>query len=193
MENYINHVIEARRSIYPIQYTGTNVSDEVIMKILDNANWAPTHHYTEPWRFRVFTEKGLEKLIDFIIEEYKNNTPVEEQSEKKLKKYTEYPTQVSHIIAISMQRPSDVSVPEIEDILAVGCAIENIYLSLQEYKLGGYLSTGLGTYSREMHNYLSLKLDEKLIGFFFIGQFEGKVPRGRKRKPVTDKTEWIRS
>ena len=58
----ISEIIQHRRSIYPAIYTGEVVPQEVIQKMVENANWAPTHRLTEPWRFTVITQgKGSTK------------------------------------------------------------------------------------------------------------------------------------
>jgi hypothetical protein len=43
-------LIRARRSIFPKDYTGAKVPREQIERLLDAANWAPTHHLTQPWK-----------------------------------------------------------------------------------------------------------------------------------------------
>ena len=67
----INHLIRSRRSIFPKDYTGAIVPDSVITQMLENANWAPNHKLTEPWRFTVFSGAGLKKLATFQSECYK--------------------------------------------------------------------------------------------------------------------------
>ena len=39
---------------------------ELIEKILQAGNWAPTHHGTEPWRFYVITGDSRRKLGDVM-------------------------------------------------------------------------------------------------------------------------------
>ena len=60
-----SRLIRERRSIYPNMYSDEPVDDAVIREMLENANWAPTHRLTEPWRFVVFKGEGLRKLADF--------------------------------------------------------------------------------------------------------------------------------
>ena len=56
----INAVIRNRRSIYPKDYeTVKLIPDKIIWQILENANRAPNHKQTEPWRFNVFSGEGL--------------------------------------------------------------------------------------------------------------------------------------
>lgn len=187
----IDKIIHDRRSIYPIQFNGQKVADAVIQNILENANQAPTHHYTEPWRFIIFKEDRLKRLAQYFVDEYKLNTPATELNEKKIEKYQAIPSQVSHIIAIYMKRQAAKEIPEIEEILAVGCAIQNIYLSVNEYGLGGYLSTGTGTYSKSTKTFLGLEEDETLIGFFYIGCYDGNKPRGKKRGAIETKITYF--
>ena len=42
-------------------------------QMLENANWAPTHKLTEPWRFTVFTGDGLKTFAGLQASVYKNS------------------------------------------------------------------------------------------------------------------------
>src|SRR5688572_21354368 len=136
---WINEVIETRRSVFQQEYSGEQVSDVIVNQMLKNANWAPTHKLTEPWRFVVFTGDGLLKLARFQADLYKrvttaDNTYKEERYQNLLTK----PMQSSHIIAIGMKRDLKKSVPEIEEIGAVFCAVQNMYLTATAYSVGAY-------------------------------------------------------
>ena len=59
----MNLAIRNRRSVFVSQFDNNRkIPDEIILEILQNANSAPTHKLTEPWRFTVFSGKGLEVL-----------------------------------------------------------------------------------------------------------------------------------
>jgi len=97
----------------------------------------------------------------------------------------------SHVIAIGMKRSVAIQIPEEEEIIAIGCAIENIYLSLTAYGLGGYLSTGSVGFMKEEKSFFELEEQDKLIGFFFIGYpSDFSIPLS-KRDPVDQKVKWI--
>jgi hypothetical protein len=69
----INDLIRTRRSVFTQQFEpGKIIPDEIIWQALENANWAPNHKFTEPWRFTVFTGNGLQKLAEQQAEVYKN-------------------------------------------------------------------------------------------------------------------------
>ena len=66
-----SELIRNRRSIYPAQYTGESIKDPIIEEMLENARWAPTHKFTEPWRFRVYKGEGIAKLAEFQANLYR--------------------------------------------------------------------------------------------------------------------------
>ncbi|MEO9050322.1 MAG: nitroreductase, partial [Ginsengibacter sp.] len=115
----------------------------------------------------------------------------EKFKEKKLKNLEEYPLMASHVIAIGMKRTTSVSIPDTEEIIATACTIENIYLSVAAYGLGGYLSTGGITYLPEAKSYFDLEPGDHLIGFFYIGYPDIINNPLSKRGPVKEKVRWI--
>ena len=187
----IDKVIEGRRSVFQQQYSGEPVDDAIVRKILSNANWAPTHKLTEPWRFVVFTGEGLRKLASFQAELYKKVTTANATfKEDRYQNLLTKPMLSSHIIAVGMKRDEKKSVPEIEEIGAVFCAIENMYLTATAYGVGCYLSTGGVTYFDDAKEFFGLGSEDKLIGFFNLGMPRNDLPSG-KRKPIEDKVVWV--
>lgn len=187
----VNRLIRSRRSVFPKDYSGEKVPTEIIEQMLENARWAPTHKLTEPWRFRVFADEGLQKLAAFQAACYKqvtlaNGTFREDRYESLRTK----PMQSSHIIAIGMRRDEKNSVPEWEELGAVFCAIENMYLTATAYGVGCYLSTGGITNFDEAKPFFDLRSNDKLCGFLHVGCIKGTLPDG-KRSPLQEKVTWI--
>lgn len=189
----LNELIRQRRSVFPQDYTGEKVDDEIARQILENARWAPTHKLTEPWRFLVFTGEGLRTLAKFQSELYKTVTEKDGTfKEDHYQKLKTKPLLSSHIIAVLMKRDPRRSVPEIEEAGAVFCAIENMYLTATAYGIGAYLSTGGITYFEEAKEFFGLQEEDRLVGFFHLGIPKRNYPAG-KRKPVEDISQWIAS
>jgi nitroreductase len=188
---YLNEVIEGRRSVFQQQYSGEQVSDAIVHQMLNNANWAPTHKLTEPWRFVVFTGGGLTTLATFQAELYKKITLEDETfREERYQNLLTKPMLSSHIIAIGMSRDPKKSVPEIEEIGAVFCAIQNMYLTAAAYGIGGYLSTGGVTYFEQAKDFFGLGPEDKLLGFFHLGIPKIEPPKS-KRSPIETKVKWV--
>ena len=189
----INDVIRERRSLYPAQYSNETIDDSIIEELLENANWAPSHKRTYPWRFTVFTGKGLEKLAEFQSNLYKKVSQKESSfDENKFQKLSQKPLMASHVIAIGMKRDPKKSVPEEEEIASVACAVQNMHLTASSKGLGAYWGTGGITYFEEAKEFFGLGEDDKLMGFFFLGTLKiDKWPKGI-RKPYEDFVNWVR-
>src|SRR5687768_823153 len=127
----IDKIIHERRSIFPQDYTGEKVDDSIVEKMIENATWAPTHKLTEPWRFMVFTGEGIRKLAELQAAVYKSVTEADgTYKEERYQNLLTKPLLSSHIIAIAMKRDEKKSVPEVEEVGAVFCAIQNLYLTM---------------------------------------------------------------
>jgi nitroreductase len=186
-----NQLIKNRRSVYPAQYEqGKVIDDAIIEQILENANWAPTHAKTEPWRFVVFTGEGLKKLGQFQADLYKKVSEAKENfEENKYEKLLENPLKASHVIALGMKR--NAKIPEIEEVEAVACAVQNMYLTATVYNVGAYWGSGGVTYYEEAKAFFGLEAEDKLLGFFYLGHI-AKLSGEGKRNDVKTKTIWVR-
>ncbi|WP_291870761.1 nitroreductase [Maribacter sp.] len=179
-------IIKKRRSIFPVQYNDTPIAKADIQKILDAANWAPSHKKTEPWRFKVLQGDKKVELGEFLSNTYIDIT--EKPKQVKSKKLIENPKKAAAIIAICMQRDPLESVPEWEEVAAVAMAVQNMWLCATEMGIGSYWSSpGLIKY---MDEFFDLNEGEKCLGFFYMGYFDGEHPEAI-RKPIQDKVEWL--
>src|SRR6478735_2139547 len=166
----VNNLIHERRSVFPRDYSGQVVDDDIIRQMLENANWAPSHKLTEPWRFVVFSGEGRRKLGNFQGEFYKKSTMANGTfNDERYHGLLTKPMESSHVIAIGMKRDEKKSVPEWEELGAVFCAIQNMYLTATAYGIGCYLSTGGVTFFEEANAVFGLSPEDRIVGFFNIG------------------------
>ncbi|WP_400192262.1 nitroreductase [Hymenobacter sp. B81] len=183
-----NRLVRARRSIHPPQFVpGQPVPDSIVRQMLENANWAPTHKRTEPWRFVVFSGAGLRRLADFQAALYLEHLG-ERADEKKYRKLKDGPMLCSHVIAIGLKRHPEV--PEVEEIEAVACAVQNLHLTATAYGLGGYWASGGITYLEAAKPFFGLGLHDRLLGFFSLGYVQ-QEPGRNIRRPVEEKVSWV--
>lgn len=185
----VNQLIRKRRSISPNSFVqGKQIPREIIEDLLENANWAPTHRMTEPWRFKVMTGDSLNTLSEYLGDYYEKNTPQEKYSEMKHKKTMKKPLQSSHVIAICMQRDSKESVPLGEEIAAVAMAVQNIWLSGLAHGIGMYWSSPKSMYNAS--GFLGLQEGESCLGVLYMGYYEGEECVG-KRQAIAEKVVWM--
>lgn len=181
----IFELIKKRRSVFPPQYIDKPIARGDVEKILEAANWAPTHKKTEPWRFKVLQGESRGKLGLFLSLKYLETEP--KPKEFKVKKLMENPKKAGAIIAICMQRDPLESLPEWEEIAATAMAVQNMWLCCTEMGIGCYWSSpGLIKY---MDEFFEMNEGEKCLGFFYMGYYEGEISEAT-RTPIQDKVVW---
>ena len=186
-------LIQNRQSLYPAQMeAGLKIPDEDIWKLLNNANYAPSHKRTEPWRYIVFSGNSLINFFEKMGSIYKAITPKEAFDYRKIEKFNSKAKTLSHLIAICMKRDEKEVVPEEEEAYAVACSVQNILLSMKPLNIIGYWGTGKIAFSKEMKTFLALKDKDKCMGFLQLGVPKSGLPEIPKKQLTTiaEKVEW---
>mgnify|MGYP000182060918 FL=1 len=184
----VRSLLRNRSSIFPAMYTDEPVDDAIIQDMLENANWAPNHKKTEPWRFKVIKGNARNRLAEVLSSTYKSITSTESFSEKKFNKLSKIPMRAGAIIAICMQRDPNESLPEWEELAAVSMAVQNMWLTATSYGLGGYWSSpGL---IKHLGEFLGLEEGERCLGLFYLAHHNApEIPR--ERGAIEEKVEWL--
>ena len=188
----INHIITTRRTIKPKMMPNRDIPLDILQQMLENANWAPTHGMTEPWRFSVFMGAAREKLASFLAETYKAITPVEIFKPNKYEGMRENAMLAPAVIAIGMKRQPSKKISELDEIQAVACAVQNMHLTATAHGLGGFWSTNIAAVSSEMAAYIGLDKEDRALGLFYVGYPKVDWPTG-SRQPIEDKVRWVQT
>ena len=187
----VNRLIHNRRSVFPKDFSGEPVSREEIEQLIENAHWAPNHGKTEPWFFKIFTGAGLKRFADAQAEIYKEGSSPDKYKPEKYEKLRKKPLRCTHIIAICMKKGDNPKIPELEEIEAVSCAVQNLWLTATAMGLAGYWSSGGPTYFDGMRDFLGLGEEDKCLGFFYLGKPANGWPRGERLTSWRSKMEWV--
>jgi nitroreductase len=180
-------LIRSRRSIFPPSYIEKPIDKETLVALLENANFAPTHRITQPWRFTVFTGEGLVRLADFMGENYRQTTSPDSFSQAKLDVTRDKILRAGAVIAINMQVHPHL-VPEWEEVAATAAAVQNIWLSAWERGIGGYWSSPGGALG-PLAEFMGLPENQKNLGLFYLGYHAAPVV-GARRSPIEEKVVW---
>ncbi|SEL60447.1 nitroreductase family protein [Parapedobacter koreensis] len=181
----IQHIMQHRRSIFPVSYTKKEITKDTLIQLLECANTAPTHKLTQPWRFVVFREEGLTRLANQLADLYKALTPAEQFLQKKYENTREKILQSGAVIAIVASYSG--AVPQWEELAATACAVQNLWLAASAAGIGGYWSSPGAI--KHVGDFLALAGNEECLGFFYMG-YHDEPPRTGNRKPVTEKISW---
>jgi nitroreductase len=185
----LTDLIKRRRSVFPVSYTKEAVPVDIIERILESANYAPTHKLTQPWRFIVFRNEGKTKFGHELARLYMEITPKHQFLQKKYDSIIEKAEQASCVIALNLKLHTD-KVPEWEELAALACAVQNMALTAEALHVGAYWSSpGM---IANLNDYLNLAQDEKCYGLFYMG-YHNEQPRTALRSPIAEKIKWIES
>jgi nitroreductase len=188
----ISAIIRNRRTVKPgLMDPGREIPRELLDEIFENANWAPTHGFTEPWRFKVFTGDSRRTLAENYQRLYKETTLEGEFRPEKYEKFGINPQIAPVVVAICMARGDNPKIPEIEEIEAVACAVQNMHLTAAAAGLGAFWSSPPVLGCDGMRDFLGLRECDRCLGLFYLGWLkEGEAWPTGSRKPTADKVEW---
>jgi nitroreductase len=188
--NVLAELIVNRRSTKPAGFNGKKIDDQQIIQLLTLANWAPTHGFTEPWRFIVYTGDAVKRFSVDQAELYKLHEPAATFNAAKYEKQLHNGDKTSHLIAVYMKRGANPNIPELEEICATAAAVENILLGAEALGIAVLWSTGGMVLKPAMKEYLELGEADKMIGLLSLGYTDEGVRPGR-RGSVEEKTKWV--
>ena len=186
----LNNLIRSRRSTKPRLFNGNKIDDLIIWQILENSNWAPNHGLTQPWRYKVFSGSGLNKLAEFQAELYQKNTPLEKFKSEKYERMKTNILKSSHIIVICMKRQESEKILEVEEVEAVACSVQNMALTAAAYEICSFWGSGGVTYTQELKEFLGLGEKDKCLGYLYLGYSDNPTQKSR-RESIQSKVEWI--
>lgn len=179
---WIERLVNDRRSIKPADFDPERPVDcEQLEWLLRLAQRAPTHGLTEPWRFAVFTGPSRQRLGRHLQDLYRDATPEPRQQPQKLAKLATTPPLSPVVIVIGVGWDVSGKIPQIEEVAATACAVQNLHLAATALGLAGYWSSPACLYHANGPAHLGLadQMDQ-LLGLFYLGW-----PRQGLHRPAT--------
>lgn len=173
------NLIRSRRT--QKDFTGAALSEPEIRLLLEAANWAPNHRLNQPWRFRVFTQKGCKSLI----ESFRSSLNPED-----LKAFEQPLTRIEKIgalIFVSHQIDANEAI-NLENYAATCAGIQNMLLMAESMGYQSYWSTSKFFNHSSMLKLIDFKDSERLVGALWFGRGE-KSLQAKTRKAAEEFTQ----
>ncbi|SHG71855.1 Nitroreductase [Chryseobacterium oranimense] len=161
----LKQIIEQRRSIFPKDYSETEISQEILDEILHSATLAPNHKRTKPWRFKIFRGEEKAKLASEMQAIYKATQPEQTFLEKKYQDIGFKINKADAVVSIVVNFSG--MVPEWEEIAAVSMAVQNMYLTCTANNIGCYWSSP--AIVNHLKESLTIEENQKCLGLFYMG------------------------
>ncbi|MDQ6745626.1 MAG: nitroreductase [Actinomycetota bacterium] len=145
----LQHAIRTRRTHKA--FAPDPVPPRLLDELLELGRWAPNHHLTSPWRFRVLGPQALAAL----------KQAAEPEAAPKLDRA---PT----LVVVSSVRAED-PVQDEEDLLASGCATYAVLLAAHDRGLAGYWRTPGVLRTPEGLRALGIPARERFVALVHLG------------------------
>ena len=144
-------------------YGPAPVDRELLRELLELARWAPNHHLTNPWRFRVLGPRTREGLMELA----------ESEAPGSAAKLRRAPTLVA-VTALASGDPAQ----DREDLLATGVAAYIVLLGAHARGLAAYWRTVPLLDDPRARALLGIAPEETPVGLLYLGEAvqEQRVP-----------------
>ena len=153
-------------------YGSEPVDRQTLGELLDLGRWAPNHHLTNPWRFRVVGPGALARLKEAAGAEAAG-------------KLDRAPT----LVAVSVVRGGDPVADE-EDLCAAACAAYIVLVAAHGRGLASYWRTPEVLRTPEGRAALGIGDDEHVIGLLHLGPAR-QDQRTPERAPARDVVNFL--
>jgi nitroreductase len=141
------------------------VPHETLDELFALARWAPNHHLTQPWRFRVLGSETLARLKEA-------GGPTEAL------KLDRAPT----LVVASAKLSGDL-VQDEEDLHATACAVYAVLLGAQARGLASYWRTPAVLRTKRGRDAVGLPDGERFVGLIHLGPPRSEPARKERRPP----------
>lgn len=148
--------------------TAPGPTPEQIARLMQAADHAPDHGRLKPWRFIEVNGPQRETLANAVAEARRDRIPdySDEQMELEREKIRRSPY---ILVAACVVRRDIPKVPEIEQVIAVAAAVENLLLAASDLKIGAMWKTGPAAYSPRVKAAVGLAADDHIVAILHLG------------------------
>lgn len=161
-------VMAERRSFKPKVLGPPYPDRRVIEACVAAALTAPDHAMLRPWRLLAIDARGKARLEDAFAAAAREADPNagEETLRDARRKAFDCPCLIA---AIAVLDPGHPHIPESEQWIAVGAALDHFLLAAHAHGFAGTILSGKRVASRALRQALGIEESERLVGFISLG------------------------
>lgn len=148
---------------------------DVLDNIFKAALRTPDHLVLKPWRFLVVSAEGRKRLGQLFAEAAHSDDA--DITQDQLQRERVKPMRAPLIVIAVAVTQTHSAVPEIEQLISAGAAVNNMMLSAHCQGIGAMWRTGAMAYHPIVKEGLGVAEHEQIVGFLYLGHVKG---RGKK-------------
>jgi len=169
--------------VSPAALDAPGPSGDTLQRILEAAVAAPDHGRMRPWRFILIEGAARDKFGTLLAESLSRREPMAPAGKLDAERKKALRAPLIVVVAASVQ--SNAKVPEVEQLVAVGAAAQNMLVAAYALGFGGFWRTGATAYDPTVKRALGLAESDAIIGFLYLGTT--KTPG----QPRQNNTAWV--
>lgn len=153
--------------VSPVALDAPGPSGDALASILEAAVAAPDHGRMRPWRFILIEGSARDKFGALLAESLRRREPAAPAG--KLEAERKKALRAPLIVVVAAVLQAGAKVPEVEQIVAVGAAAQNMLVAAYALGFGGFWRTGAIAYDAAMKRALGLAETDAIVGFLYLG------------------------
>lgn len=140
-------------------------SGKVLQNIINAGMRAPDHGALQPWRFVIAENDGLVRFSELLRAAAINDGA----DEKAIEKATQAPLRAPQIITVIAAYKENPKVPQWEQMLSAGCAVQAMQMAALAQGFNGIWRTGAWTEHADVRQAFKCGPNDKIVGFLYLG------------------------
>jgi len=131
------------------------------------AQAAPDHGRLKPWRFLIIEGEARARFGALMADALKQRDPT--ATPELLEKEAQKPQRAPLTIIVVAEIQDSPKAPEVEQLLAVGAATQNLILALHAQGFGAQWKSGAASFDATVKAGLGLKASDHIVGIVYVG------------------------
>jgi nitroreductase len=188
----MNTLEAAKTRTTPAEFTTPAPGATALQAAFDAAVAAPDHARLRPWRFITIEGDARSAFGAVMADALKRRKPDASEGDlhREAAKALRAPLLIV-AVAKTIERPG---VPEIEQLMAVGAAIQNLSLALFDQGFATAWKTGDAAYDPTVKTTLGLDETDSILAFLYVGTPKPSTQPARPRPAAADFVRsWVKS
>ncbi|GAB2954155.1 NAD(P)H nitroreductase [Hafnia psychrotolerans] len=140
-------------------------SGKVLQNIINAGMRAPDHGALQPWRFVIAENDGLVRFSELLRAAAINDGA----DEKAIEKATQAPLRAPQIITVIAAYKESPKVPQWEQMLSAGCAVQAMQMAALAQGFNGIWRTGAWTEHADVRQAFKCGPNDRIVGFLYLG------------------------
>lgn len=184
----LSGALDARRSVPARQLTEPGPDPDALLRMLRSAVRVPDHGKRVPFRFLTLRGDARHRLGERLaaITRARDPQAADGVIEKDRHRFAHAPL----VVTVVARLGPDEKIPEQERLLSAGCVCFALLQAAQASGFGAVWLTGWPAYDAEVHGWLGIGADEKIVGFIHIGTPKIDVPERDRPDPRDLLSDW---